>query len=1456
MKKVYLLAASVLMIATAYSQGQEKVQQAIQGGSSAQTFPATTKIQTINTDYLGGGTYTHNCKTHELEEAHYAELGYDYDQLLLQNQQEIANSQAVNSQQKTPGTNTISVIFHVVYNTPSENVSNGLIMQVFNDLQEDYQLLNADAVNARTGFGFVPADANINFCLATQTPAGAPLTEVGVERVSTTEVWYDSDNGEENKMKSAITGGANIWDRNKYLNVWICDISNGAGSGTAGYAYRPIGGVLPGSTIDGIVLDYNLGMNNENVLTHEVGHYLGLDHTWGGSGSCSLDDGFTDTPNTAGPSFNYAGSCSGNQTTCGSTQTQYENYMDYANCTCMFTTEQANFMLSVLTGIRSSLLLSTGCDPTNTPPNSAFTADIGSPIIIPVNGTVNLIDQSTNVPTGWSWVISGTAGVNWNYVGGTTAASQNPSVTFLTVGTYNVTLTASNSYGADATPAVQTGYIQVVAASSGTACDTLRNYTSATEDLAAYILEFSGYSDWGYMPGHGAYDVAPPLYNITRYGDRYTASATSQVRRIRIPVLQADDLSTTGFVKVRVHSETGTTPGAVLTTDTMYIADMNAGYWNEFDFTNPATVTGAFWVTFEFFYGSPQDTVIFACVDMADRALTTNVNTMKMMVNGTYYQPQDLYGSTWRTSLYMDVLLSNGAAPVADMIYSDTEVCPGGQIVVNGASSTNTTNYYWYQTDEPVTTVIASSTAGGVTFTFPGPAGDYNIFLYADGSCKTDAIYLPVTVHPAVTASATVTNTTCGYNNGVITVTGASGGTGTYEYSLNGTSWQTSNVFSNLPSGSYTVYVRTTIGNNCDYSFAANVAASTAFTTATVSLNQDICPGGNANITAGGGSTYSWSNGATVIGTTPTVNVTPSVTTSYTCTVTNGTGCQANVTTTVTVDPLDDATFDFFDFCFGASNAAVNIATSGGTFSFNPAPGDGATINATTGEISNEVVGTTYTVQYSSSVVCANTSTQTVFVNTVDDPQFTTASYCSGGTNAVTGIATPGGTFTYNGADASSINASTGVITGGVSGTTYQITYTTPAGVCQSVSAPVSVTVNPTPTVSAVSSQSVCEGSNFTAVTYSGTGGSTFNWSNTNTAVGLAASGSGNIAAFAATGTTTGGSDISGTITVTPVLGSCSGTPQNFTFTVKALPDVQAGSDQTICVGQSVTLAGSGAASYAWDNGVTDGVSFNPAVGSVVYTVTGTGANLCQNTDQVTVTVTNLDDASFVSTDICEGAVNAVTGVVVSGGTFTYDGTDTSAIDPSTGMITGGMLGTTYNVIYTTPAGACQSVSAPVSVTVFANPTLTGTVTNDDGTTNGAIDVTATGGAAPYTYAWDHGPTTEDVTGLAAGSYGVNVTDANGCSYYLAFNVISTVGLESDPLSATLTIYPNPTNGMITVMLDGDFNVMIQDSRGRIVAEKSGNNNLQIDMSSLESAIYFVSVQQDNNVVVKRIVKH
>jgi PKD repeat protein len=691
-------------------------------------------------------------------------------------------------------------------------------------------------------------------------------------------------------MKASATGGSQIWDRNKYLNVWICDISNGANSGTAGYAYRPTNNMLPGASIDGIVLDYNLGMNNDKVFTHEIGHYLGLDHTWGGSGSCALDDGFNDTPNTIGPSFNYAGSCSGNQMTCGATQTQYENYMDYSNCTVMFSQAQANYMLNTLTGARASLLLSPGCDPTNTPPVADFTADISNPIIIPVGGSVNFFDASTNVPTAWTW----------NFGGGATNSNiQNPSAVFNAVGTYTVSLTATNAFGSDTE--TKTAHVQVVGAAPGTACDTLRNYNPITEDYAFYNWS----TGWGFLPGSGRFSSTNTTL-IHQYADRYTAPASTQVRRLRMPIIKAVNSSGNGLVKIRVQQDNAGNPGTVLVTDTLLIADMDAGFYNEFDFTNPPTVTGNFWVTFELFYGSPQDTVTFMCVDINQRNGTnaSGLSTLKCYyggltnTTGTWHPTTDI-NPTIMTSLWMDVLTSNGPNPVANFTFSGSAICTGGQITVNGSGSTNTNSYLWYITDDPFTTVISTHNTAANTFTF-NQVANRRIYLFADGSCRTDGIYLPVVVNAKPSATCTKTNTTCGQNNGTIVFTSPTGGVPpTYEYSLDGVNYQASPTFGNLPAGTYVARIRTS-GSGCVQTYTRAIAGSTELI-ATITPGTTICVGETATITAGGGITYTWYDGPSVLGNTASITVTPGATSQYSCVVSDGT-CEAVVSANIIVD--------------------------------------------------------------------------------------------------------------------------------------------------------------------------------------------------------------------------------------------------------------------------------------------------------------------------------------------------------------------------------------------------------------------------------------------------------------------------------------------------------------------------------------------------------------------------
>ena len=1371
---------------------------------------------------LGGD---HRCKTYELNQQHYLDRGIqnEFNQGYQQHAYQVTNYGVP----KTSGVNEISVVFHVVHNpnNPAENVSNALIMQVFDDLVEDYQLLNANAANARTQFGFTPADCDINFCLATQDPTGNPLAEVGVVRVSTNEDWYDSDNGEENKMKAAATNGSQIWNRNNYLNIWICDISNGANSGTAGYAYRPNPTFLPNSSIDGIVLDYNLGVNNENVLTHEVGHYLGLDHTWGGSGGCGNDDGFNDTPITDGPSFDFPGSCSGNQQTCAGTETQYENYMDYSNCTVMFTQNQADFMLSILQGIRSSLLLSPGCDPTNTPPNSAFASMPAgpSPVIIPVNGSVSFMDQSTNVPTGWSWTISGTQGTDWAYINTTNANTQDPQVEFYSVGTYDVTLTASNVYGSDPSPASEVAYVQVVAPATGTACDTLRNWDPADASANGFFYYNPIAGGWGNIPGHT--DVDGTNWLAYQYAEKFTNPGTSEVRRMEMPIFTAADESGTGTLVLKVYADdngaVAGAPGTVLTTDTINIADINGGAWNEFDFTNPPSVTGTFFVGFELFYGTPQDTIL---VGMTQTIAGGN-DAFWFDLEGNGWVDAGTFGVTG--SMAIDVMLSNGPDPVADFSVTDANVCVGGVISANGSNSTNVTNYFWYLTDDPFTGTIETSTTASNNYSFP-TAGDYAIYLFADGSCKSDAVFLPVTVNEPVTATVSALNTTCGNNDGKIIINGEAGGDGTYFYSLDGNTYYTSSTFENLPAGTYTVYIAT-VGDNCEATYNVTVGASSAFT-ATATGNASVCPGGSTTISATGGSTYQWYDGSTLISSTASATVTPSTQTQYTCVVTNILGCQTTVYTTVSVNSAPPApvitpsgptticagtTVDLTSsyptnnaWSTGETPSTITVGTSGSyslsyldpngctsstveiTISVTPTinitttanePSSCGTatgsINVTgtgsgdlswTGTSSGSATGITlpYTISnlaagsYTISLIDGNGCSSNSITEALSDPTPPTTPNITASGSAVF---CDGGQVTLTSSYPNGNNWSEGStsesITVSASGV-YTVTYTDPSG-CSATSTPFTVMVNPNPnipTITASGATTFCEGQTVLLTSSQGTGNL---WSDGSTDQNNPVT-------------------VSGSYTVTYTDGNgCSSTSDPTVVTVNQLPNVNGGPDQSICEGEQAVLEGTGALTYTWDNGVIDGVPFTPTA-TATYTATGTDINGCSNSDQVIIAVNALPTITMASVDsVCLNA-------------------------------------DAFELVIGTPTGG-----------TYSGP----------GVSNNEFNAAAAGlGVHTITYAY---------------------TDANGCAN------TGTVDLEVVECTNSLIessvnefeIYPNPANKNIHIEFNGLFEYELLDSRGRLLISGYSQSSIDIDVSNFESGVYLVNVKQNQKTYTARVIK-
>ena len=249
---------------------------------------------------------------------------------------------------------TVPVVVHVVWNTNAENISDAQIFSQIDILNDDFRRTNADASNTPNVWQNIAADCEIDFCLATVDPNGAPTTGITRTQTSQTSFSISSDN-----VKYTSMGGINPWPQDDYLNIWVCDL----GGGLLGYATPPSNWSNPE---DGVVIGYryfgSTGVvqapyNKGRTATHEVGHWLNLDHIWGDN-NCG-NDNCSDTPvqqsaNYSCPNFPSTSNCSGN----GNNGDMFMNYMDYTNDACMnlFTNNQKSRMISAINQYRTNLL--------------------------------------------------------------------------------------------------------------------------------------------------------------------------------------------------------------------------------------------------------------------------------------------------------------------------------------------------------------------------------------------------------------------------------------------------------------------------------------------------------------------------------------------------------------------------------------------------------------------------------------------------------------------------------------------------------------------------------------------------------------------------------------------------------------------------------------------------------------------------------------------------------------------------------------------------------------------------------------------------------------------------------------------------------------------------------------------------------------------------------------------
>lgn len=425
---------------------------------------------------------------------------------VLKNQKlfnEEAQLQTKKTHRKSGAVSIIPVVFHIIHNTGSSNISDAQIEDALRILNEDFRRLNASAANTRDIFKGVAADMEIEFRLARKDPNGNCTN--GIVRIFDEETANGSDSI---KKKS-------YWPSDKYLNIWVVDnITNPTFGkiGLSGYAQYPW---INRPETDGIVIrHFGLGsigtssIKNSKTITHEVGHWLGCLHTF--NDGCMVGDSVADTPPcTKRTSFLF---CDTSINTCNTDNPdlpdQIENYMDYVigSCPNMFTIGQKARMDATLINWRPLIstlqnLITTGTDKpvtiANCKPIANFIAiddKLNTSRTICINSIVSFKDISYNY-TGaisYEWIFEG--------ISGASVSIKNPTIGYSKVGSFDVTLIISNANGVD-TLTIE-DYITVLPAQA--------------TNFAPFVLDFENFdfvtSDWT-TSGNSSFN-----YSITDVG--------------------------------------------------------------------------------------------------------------------------------------------------------------------------------------------------------------------------------------------------------------------------------------------------------------------------------------------------------------------------------------------------------------------------------------------------------------------------------------------------------------------------------------------------------------------------------------------------------------------------------------------------------------------------------------------------------------------------------------------------------------------------------------------------------------------------------------------------------------------------------------------------------------------------------------------------------------------------
>ncbi len=581
-------------------------------------------------------------------------------------------------------------------------------------------------------------------------------------------------------------------------------------------------------------------------------------------------------------------------------------------------------------------------------------------------------------------------------------------------------------------------------------------------------------------------------------------------------------------------------------------------------------------------------------------------------------------------------------------------------------------------------------------------------------------------------AAGSVAYTVPGRNNTVWTATNDA-----YRFTPNGAAsyttswWQGATQISATTSAtvcpaSTTTYTAKAVYTDCDASQVTvtdqmNVVVSPSPTVNISATANPICEGASTTLTAGGATTYSWSDG---LGTANPVTVSPTTTTTYIVTGTKA-GCTetANITVTVNPNPIVSITPSANPICVGSSTTltaggATTYSWSGGLGTSNPI-------------IVTPASATTYTVT-GTTAGCTGSASVTINLNPDLNVSITPSAnpICTGASTTLT--ASGATNYSWSGG----LGTANPLTVTPASTTIYTVTGTS-AG-C-SGTANVTINLNPNPTIGVTATANpICAG---TSTTLTASGASVYSWSG-----GL---GTGNPVTASPASTTTY------TVTGTDING-CTNT-SNITVNVNPNPVVSiSATANPICIGTLTTLTAGGATTYSWSGGL--GTS-NPVsvslTSTTTYTVTGTTAG-CSETVNITITVNPNPTVNITpsANPICAGTSTTLT----AGGATSYSWS--GGLGTSNPVTVSPASSTTYTV-----TGTTSGCTGTASILININPDLAVSITPSTNPICAGASTTLTAGGAT-TYSWSGGLGTANpltVTPISTTTYMVTGT-SSGCS--------------------------------------------------------------------------------------------